>query len=706
MYQNIIKHQFGQHYTVQHARRVKPGLRLEPVHFNNPQQAINFLRQLKVPHDYWEYLLKGYHRQSSAQKTVDIHQQASELLIQGKLLLFPVKPLDPASNAPHKVTIKQGNTFYRFSDASFLLLSNPAEIKRFGSQEEAEAFISELAPDNEKLQNIAQELGITVSNVGEAELGRRIAEQLVSGKAIIIVDKTSSAPAGEQAQEVKNDIGNRKAGLAGGAAAAASEEAAAEEEKPCTLHKYSIKCSHSRQVEVDPTRQKKGKAPCLQVVSPSWKADKNKQEKITVKLQLDTPCDSHKKEQVSVNNDHASFIGQTYGSTVKVRTPSEPFDIDTEFYKLLWLPSIKPTRYKISPSMGYCNTSKFDGKEKSVYIDSYPEIAWKLSLNMGYGKVEVQDEIPDDKNKVSTGKVERKIDAETFSISGTAECTYDNETLEFGESFSEHFKTIKSEMDTQNGLLSHIFGRFQEGDNHNISLSLPNVSFSGTSSIAERKNHEVAIKWDYTLKADPLFEVKAEADVLPMLIRSSGWGSLFLSLLKELKDKYANPDGSISADLEASIILSIAGKVAFDFNFTDKDFVEDKEVKPRVFEVQIPFKCEGKALAKGKVFVFSVELGVTASLSSGFGYKMIVAEDTKGIYRESTLDFYGLVFNLTAYIDRKTKAANSQDDSQNFLLSNKNSISASKSKRHEYKNTWKWMDEKTIEIVKTYIIES
>jgi hypothetical protein len=133
-----------------------------------------------------------------------------------------------------------------------------------------------------------------------------------------------------------------------------------------------------------------------------------------------------------------------------------------------------------------------------------------------------------------------------------------------------------------------------------VSLDLPKLDFSGTSSVAEKKGSpDLDIKWDYNIKAAPLIGMKASVDILPMLLRKSAWGTLFLPLLQELKDKYANPDGSIGMQLEASIILSIEGKVEFDLNFTDQTFIHDEKTELHSLRFNVPFQCKGELKGKG-----------------------------------------------------------------------------------------------------------
>ncbi len=234
---------------------------------------------------------------------------------------------------------------------------------------------------------------------------------------------------------------------------------------------------------------------------------------------------------------------------------------------------------------------------------------------------------------------------------------------------------------------------------------LPKLSFNGTSSIAEIKGSpDVDIKWDYTIKAAPLIGIEAKVDVLPMLLKSSGWGSLFLPLLKELKEKYANPDGSVGVQLEASIVLSIAGKVSFNVNFSDGSFVNDEKNELRSLKFDVPFKCTGELKGSGHLLVFAVELGITAELSSGFAYEMFMGADANGVYR-SILHFHRLIFEIKAYIAGKRRARGKKKLKTG--PGKKNSQIKNDMKRQKnYNNKWTWIEKRKVEFNKEYIIQS
>ena len=669
MNQNIIRHQFGQHYTVQHLRQLKPGLRLEPVHFNNLHQTMNFLRQLKVPHDYWEYLLRDYHGAAIAQKTVDIHQQASELFIRGKLLLFPIRPLDPVKNPPHKVTIKQGGTFYRFTEASALLLGNPPEVKRFASQDEAKAFINELAPDSEKLQNIAHELSIPLSNASEAELGSRIAEQLVSGKAVIIVDKTSSAPTSEQAEEVKNDIGNRKAGLAGGAAATAAEEAAAEEEKPCTTEWISVECGHNGRMAgiTDKTET----TPILAIVATE--KDESGFDKITAEIHASELCDSHKSSNFRINQEHKLLKKEE--KKIAFNACCEEWSMDNVFDRL-WLPTVSPRTYTITPKTT-CKTK--DLKVSSINVDVYPKMKWDWDVNMNFGTL-----------KFVPGKA--KVEYSNVDIDGNVKLTYDNEEHDAKEKYDEYitkplegFKSICEKI----GKVLEVINNPKEalmrigtqafnppppegedntdGNETHLIVDWPNLSLKYESELIEAQSpSDIEHKFSVSLAASPLINVNIQVDVLESLIKLAPLGvKELIKYAKERVEKEIEEDAKVGFRGELDIIFTVDTKIDIKDGKkieSQHNINDDKlKISPITGDIVIPAELKGAIKAEGKWFFITIKVNYQLQGKAGWEGTYEIGKDDKGVYFSSNIEFTGIDIIATKYEEVKTKVSANKD---------------------------------------------
>lgn len=710
---SIVKNHFGEYYKLQLPREINPQLTLKASTFWNPQSTQQFIKNLIVSPGYWREIIREYSTLPGpvSLSEIEIEQRVSVLLLQGQLKLFQVDIPDLVEHPPEKRVIKSSdNLLYRFAPVSTLLLNNVSETKKFSTQKDVKSFLSEISDDPDELITITQELGLRVpetASANQAEITETLSKALVDGEVVIIVDKTSSVPASKKNILEKSNIGNREAGLG---AAKENEATTEEKEHLCTLNSMTLSCKHGRSVSLDPSKaidSKTGTANIiyLDITSASKSSPQKDHELLTAKIDIEDKCGSHNKAPYSISSDSVKLVNDNFGNLIKFYSQGKELNLTTEFYKYIWLPSIKPQSYKISPP-SFCNMTKFEGKTKSIKVNVYPDIKWDIGLDIGFGQVKASDTSPKDKNKSKNNVIERKIEQEMFSVQGKAKCTHGNNTIDFVSKFNNKFDVLKQEITDQNALLSKVFGKFEEGDNHSVTLDLPKLSFNGTSSIAEKKGSpDVDVKWDYNIKASPLIGIKAEVDVLPMLIKSSGWGSLFLPLLSELKEKYANPDGSIGVQLQASIILSIAGKVEFDLNFTDKTFVHDEKTELRSLKFDVPFQCTGKLKGKGHLLVFAVELGITADLKSGFAYKMLMGADSNGIYRSSILDFHGLVFEIKAYIQGKIDASGKNKSGEKGLFKNsKRSITSARKK--EFNNKWTWIEKGEKEFGKEYIIQT
>ena len=709
----VVKHSSGESYKVLLPRETIPQLNLTPESFWNEGTARQFINNLIVSNNYWRDIVNQCSSSISCLAPDDIEKQVSSLMMHDKIKFYPVKIMDIVDHPPEKRALKLNNVLYRFEPSSSLLFNNVSETKKFNNIDEANEFLSEISSNEEKLTVIAHELSIQLpatASVNKSEIADAISQELVSGSIVIIVDKTSSSPPTTKETLNKSDIGSRATGLGAGSAAA-NETKAEDKEHLCTLNKMTLSCKHGRTVTLDPEKAidpKSGnaKAVYLSVTSASKSSPQKDHEVLTAKIDINDKCGSHIKAPYSISSDSVQLVNENFGNVIKFYSPGEELNLTTEFYKYIWLPSIKPQSYKVYPP-SFCNMSKFDGKAKSVKVNVYPDIKWDIGLDIGFGQIKASDSSPGDKKAAANNVIERKIEQEVFSVQGKAMCTHGTDSIEFVSKFNNKFDVLKQEITDQNALLSKIFGKFQEGDNHSVTLDLPKLSFNGTSSIAEKKGSpDVNIKWDYTIKAAPLIGVEAKVDVLPMLLKSSGWGSLFLPLLKELKEKYANPDGSVGVQLEASIILSIAGKVEFDLNFTDKTFEHDDKTQLRSLKFDVPFKCKGELKGKGHILVFAAELGVMAELNSGFAYEMFMGADAMGIYRSSILHFHGLIFEVKAYIQGELKAPGKKKKANAGLTSKKSTKENTAKRSKEYKNKWTWIDKGNVEFNKEYIIKN
>ena len=705
---------FGQQFRILTLRDGPAPGALKAEIFNSEMQAKRFIQRLSVSPGYWRKILNNI----SQTGTLPVGQRlliarVAGFIVRGIVLVYKVDRTHFKNGQPKKQVLSDHeNNQHVFTHASALLTSSSREYLSFSSKKEAENYLNKLPAEEGSLQAIIEEFdlsaGSTQGTLTRPKAMDIVAEGLTSGELVVVVDKKAAPPTPDKKLEIV-EVVNKVVGL--GPAAAVPAVEAAEVNHLCILNKMELSCKHGRSVTLDPAtaiNPETGNAEVkyLAITSASAKSDTKNQELLTAKIDVNDKCDSHTRAPYTITSDSVKLVNENFGDVIKFYSPGPELNLNTEFYKYLWPPSIDPIRYKVMPP-DFCDMSKFDGKAKSVRVDVYPDIKWDIGLDIGFGKIEVEDSSPGDKKKATNNVVEEKIKQDEFSVDGHATCTHGGNTLEFATGLKNKFDVIKYEIEGQNALLSKVFGKFQDGDNHAVSLDLPKLAFSGTSSIAEKKGSpDVDVKWDYNIKAAPLIGIKASVDILPMLLRQSGWGSLFLPLLKELKDKYANPDGSVGVQLEASIILSIEGKVEFDLNFTDQTFVHDEKTELRSLRFDVPFQCKGELKGKGHILVFSAELGVMTKLKSGFAYEMLMGADASGIYRSSILHFHGLVFEVKAYIQGKKELPGKKNKWSKKNYAGEAGIKTELIRRKEFSNKWTWIEKGQKEFSKDYIIKN
>ncbi len=216
---NIIQDEFGQRYVLKTSAVHFEQSDFKAKSFWNTESTQSFVQRLNVSHGYWPGLLQQFSTLPALHtlQKQQIEFYVSELLISGKIHLYPLPKIKDDDHSPQKRAIKSSdNVTYLFAEASLLLTSTPKEVKYFSSSEDAETFINELNPGDEKLQSIASELDIkvpTTASVNSAELTTAICSALVTGTVIVLVDRISTVPA--SASEVVEAVGpgNQKADL-------------------------------------------------------------------------------------------------------------------------------------------------------------------------------------------------------------------------------------------------------------------------------------------------------------------------------------------------------------------------------------------------------------------------------------------------------------------------------------------------------------
>ena len=216
---NIIQDEFGQRYVLKTSAVHFEQSDFKAISFWNKESTQSFVQRLKVPHGFWRGLLLRFSTIPALHSLQEqqVEYYTSELLLSGKIHLYPLPEQKSDEHAPQKRAIKSSDDVtYLFAEASLLLTSSPREVKYFSSKAKVETFIKELNPDDEKLQSIASELDInvpTTASVNPFELLAAIVAALVTGTVIVLVDRVSTVPASKSEVVEAIGPGNKKADL-------------------------------------------------------------------------------------------------------------------------------------------------------------------------------------------------------------------------------------------------------------------------------------------------------------------------------------------------------------------------------------------------------------------------------------------------------------------------------------------------------------
>lgn len=217
---SVVKNRFGDFYKLQSPLDTNTQLSLKTQSFWNESSTQQFINNLTVPNEYWREIVYQYSPEENpvSLTTQEIEKKVSNLMMQGKIRMYPVEIPDAAENPPENRVIKNSDDIiYRFMPTSALLMLKNATVKQFQSSSEAKAFISELNPSNEKLTTIASELKIEIPNtasINKEETITAVSAAMVAGSIVIIEDKISSSPAmNSKFIDAENTIGNKKPDL-------------------------------------------------------------------------------------------------------------------------------------------------------------------------------------------------------------------------------------------------------------------------------------------------------------------------------------------------------------------------------------------------------------------------------------------------------------------------------------------------------------
>ncbi|MDH5445588.1 MAG: hypothetical protein OEY52_08510 [Gammaproteobacteria bacterium] len=678
----LVKDAHGRHYTI--LKYVSPQIQaqLSPKEFLDQQHAHRFLQDLDVPTGYWQGLLSEVSSYASPiMNEFELEGAVSEVIASGQLKVFAVS-LPASDSSPEKRTITTSEAHYAFIKPEAQLLSD-GEALHFQNEAEAQALLDKINPDEKKLRSIATELNIPVAaNSSSAEISKAIANSLAKGESVILHDLRASASPEIMEEVVAGAAAAEEAGL--GPEDQKQEEQ--KEEQPCTFTKYTVECSHGRKVELDPDKQEEAKVKRMELVSMSDRVDKDKQETVTITLDLQSPCCAHEKEQVNVNQDLASYVGETYGQEVVVRTPSKYLDFKENHFRYVWLPSVKPYKYRITPSVNYCDATKFKGKGRSVPVYVYPEMKWEWSTTINFGSLEF---VP--------GESEVKYKDFKIGADSNVVLTYDGEKIDAKEQYEKYIKKpmegFKKVCDTVSKVLEVINdpkaalmrigsnavsakpkdgSDNKDGNASRLLVDWPNLNIKYTSKLEESDRPEF-VDHDFSLKieAKPLLDIDIQVDVLDSMISvaPSPVAELMRYAKKRIEEEFED-DQKVGIRGELDIIFTVKSTI----NINEAELkgkhnvaASESEVKPIKGDIKIPAKLKGAVKAEGKWFIISFNVHYKMKGETEWSGEFEFGNDKKGIYFSNTVEFKGVDVTLTKYEEVKAEVESDKKVNDGFF---------------------------------------
>jgi hypothetical protein len=191
MLQEIIRGEFGQHYTFLSANAYSAKLNLDSKTFWDFEHTRQFVSSLNTTPNYLAELLSQLGQ--SAGHTVEERIDAiSHALLNRQLHVYPVKPLQIGEADLADRTLALENTYYQIRHPSVVLFNKP-QCKNFTSKSEAQAFIQKFELDNEAMSKLIMEADwqLNFGALDETKQTETLAELILADK-LVITQHTSS----------------------------------------------------------------------------------------------------------------------------------------------------------------------------------------------------------------------------------------------------------------------------------------------------------------------------------------------------------------------------------------------------------------------------------------------------------------------------------------------------------------------------------
>ncbi len=199
MFDSYIEDVFGKRYVLKQPFELSTQKSFKSLSFENEYQALQFLKRLRVPLNFWQRSLsKVSYLPSENVKSISQHaeRQVSKLLYRNQISIYELENYSRDNTNSEKRTVEKSNgDQYTFSHVSTLLVAAPLDLININSKADAEKLLQDIDPDKEQLNQIAKEFKLTnIDGADSDTTSKLIVEAMVTQDVVVSVQKKLSIP--------------------------------------------------------------------------------------------------------------------------------------------------------------------------------------------------------------------------------------------------------------------------------------------------------------------------------------------------------------------------------------------------------------------------------------------------------------------------------------------------------------------------------
>ncbi len=347
------------------------------------------------------------------------------------------------------------------------------------------------------------------------------------------------------------------------------------------------------------------------------------------------PCPQHAGDLIQVwgGDELESFPAQKVKASVRSDRIAHAFEY-------IFPERIAPRRYSVE--MGLCNGP--EGLPATILV--YPDLKWSIGLGLNLGR--------DQRSRSHGGSNEDEHTA--WGLFGDVSLRNNGVERDLKPQFRRYMdsslrflKLAKTCCDTVAPKLSQI------GDVE-IQFDYPNLSLHYACELVEEdRSYPVVPMYSLVFKADPLFAVSGEVNILKWVIKMLPGGAVVLEILEQVYDKARHRMGP-EAEAKCGIFFRAKGTVSGHARL-DRKRRQSQPTAQGQLQGDILMTLEGKIEAKAEVLwvAFDCELSIGAEM--GMGLIGEVHRDELGLYLLGRFYWSGITLVHVFHIEGDTKTA-------------------------------------------------